>query len=500
MRVSIRKTDGSDFEFDAKKDGRREDGHIVAEYLEHDRGGSVALFTNTGTPYHDDKATGGDVFRFDTVKVEGEHVPTAGSTSTVTGHTTSDVGPIPPGYIPNNPDHFRPSPRIPGSEGSHYLLGGEALPIFESPVRPPSDHEANIILAMLNARYDLEKLRHPRLMHLLRYFGWNVDRWWDDVGGRDLAWLTQNWGRRTGGEDKLGWYKAWQPAWGSGYSNNVYNTLFWVGLNYLIHRREADWHYGCGLILHHCALGRMHSGTQKGWMAYTKGPNFVGESYKPAWEKQFPEALYLWFYLTGGHPLIKRCLDDWHAVLSDETARYSLKPEFIWKDRYGSRRAARYLRSTHAAYEFTRDSDLKTFSENFIETVINPSPVPLPNETGHPSPWQDYQVARALEAWGEWNKSSQIKVDTRRLGTYELFGETVAAYRYDTNGPVIRNDSYSHHLAFMCGIGNPDLIGARIRDGFDIEPIEEMGIEDDRNGLGWPRTSAYILGGAVGLL
>lgn len=492
MKIKINKLGGGKVEFDTHKE--REAGFIhseflgtpdiKAEFLEHDRGGSCALFTATGTTYHDDKANC-QMFAFDDVEVEGQHVPTAGSTLDK--------------YIPNDPGHYRPSPRVPGSDKSHYLLGGEGLPIIESPCKEPSRLEADLILQILSSRYDLEVLKHPRMMHLLRYFGWDESRW-HERGGRDLAWLQQKWGQRTGGSDQLGWYDAWQPKWGSGCSNNVYNQLFMVGLNYLIHRRPQDFHYGFGLIIHHCALGRLHAGSQKGWMGYTKGPNFAGESYAPDWAKQFPEAMYLWYYLTGGHPLIKRCIDDWHGVLSDATAKFNRKPEYVWQDRYGARRAARYLKSQKAAYDFTRDERHKKEATEFIDAIIDPSKLPFPNLSGESSPWQDAQVGRAVEDWGYNHLAKIIKDVVLTHGVYEVLGQRGAAYRYNQDGPLIREDGYAHHLAFMCGIGNPDLIGARVRDKYEVEPLSELGIEDDRMGLGWPRTSAYILACAMKLM
>lgn len=485
--VTIVREDAPDLKYEYGDPEIIQDG-IKFETMYHPQGGDCVLITDTRAPYHDKHP--GDVFYFEEVDA-----PWALN------------GDIP--RISEVPGSERFSNKIPQSADRHYLLGGECIVLFKTPLAQPNPEKRWGLIQTLSKKYNLQALAHPRMMHILSYFGDRKEYDTPVQGRRDQGWLNDHWHRRTRGVPRVGWYKHANPMWGSGYMNGVYHSVFLGGLKYLISGEESDWYFNATAAFKHATLGWCHASSDDpdtigDRMLYTKGSDFMGSSYGSKWEKTWSSGVALWYYISGGHPIFARVLGKWYDRMRDDDRL--MKDSQVWAKNYGSRRLARALEELHAAYTVRRDSkyvDRAMHLLDWLKTCDLTKPLP---HSKHPSPWQDYQVARACRRWaqipGAVDMAVQIEtvVNEKARVDDETWGVPCVAYRYNEDGPLVRNDDWGIHLAFLCGTGDPNVIGGKVREqGIIVPQLDDMGADYAPQGGSWIRTCAYILAGKLGL-
>ena len=429
---------------------------------------------------------------FNYVQVEGAHFPIGGSVDDY--------------YIPPDIEHYRETPRIAGSNLSHYLLGGEGIPIFTEPMLIP-DRDA--ILHLLGIQYDLQYLdEYPRLKSLLSLFTYR-----DEEQPRTMGWLMNHWKQRTGGnETNKGWYGSVFPRWGSGFDNFHYNALFWLGLNACYTKNDFDWYMFVLAVYYHCYLGRIHGGKWNYWAAYEKGPGFVGESFPPSTAKQWDMGPALQFTTMRDKNISNIIGGFWEHLLT-------LKDRKIWNGSGGVRQFARSAEGLLTAYNISKDFRYRSKAEslcNHAKTVTGDQ-MNFPNSLGQTSPWQGNQSLAVMLKWYQLGIEIDIDWIMERVeynwntNHYDAWGGKVVYYKRgpDEYGnlavsaftiPMLREAAkidpvwtpiYEQQKEFLfSNIGRTN----RMMNEGTIPEIEDVGYEYGPQGVGgWPKALKFFL-------
>lgn len=296
-------------------------------------------------------------------------------------------------------DPYRKTHWWAGSMTSHMIVPGEWIVVADHSFRwaPPAAAWADAVQAAISSEIDSGMLGMPRMAEALEQ--------WGEAAPLGIAQVTRQWGKFFGGPNPKGWYETTHLR-GDGYSNEHYDDLLWLGLEYLRSRRIEDWNFALRIAVAHAAGGIVHSTGSRwdGLPRYEKsgedpvyGPRIVGGDNNPSHAKKWLRGLVLMEVLSG-NPVLSKAVAERIARLERDTERA------VWDGSWGARIGARHLDDLYVAWVRTGRGVFRTRAAlaigNWVR-LLDPQKGYWVNR-GSPnttSPWMNAELAAAMLRW-----------------------------------------------------------------------------------------------------
>lgn len=443
---------------------------------------------------------------FSSVTVSSPHLYTYGSTS----------------------DHYIPP-------GDHLLHGGDALVILEADGTwdAPSDGLIEAARTLLEQTTGIAEFTDPMWHRTARFLSLMRDGnvpWGFNFALTDQGWQQRYYYQTFGGTPRTPeWYHGGLFR-SDGYNNWRYNHLFWMGVLLVYeedktYRDEILWPFFLRSAMAHFQFGKVHAGPKAGMSRDEKGYNYVGDSGRLPWEKQWIGNIVMAWMLTGRHPLFGDLLRTYASTLDN------LQPSTVWNGAWGVRIPARIIEEAiwiALVMPHYRGRMVRLICDTLalLDAHLDRNAWWWPNKgnagTAPASPWMHTQaIAACFRSWEYLPEtrghgphpddlSNVMNTVLGPRGSEYVNGFNLLRYRFDTDParflpntatayPALRyltgHDSTWASDRDLCRTLLQEFAGSTVTDVRNDQPypIDQIGFRFPREGAGWEKSMLFYV-------